>query len=127
LAILALLALNGASYAIFNVATTLQSHELLSFVMGAAFSGFFYINNYSLMQRSVQPEIVGSASGLMVAAVNLPAAISGYLMAELVTGFGWSTAQLLQMSLLPAIATVGLGFLSLNQTSRGTDAQAEAA
>jgi MFS family permease len=125
LTILALLVLNATGFAIFNLATTLEMHKLLSFIEGAAFSGFLFVNNYSLMQRSVRPAIMGQASGLMLAAINLPAALSGYLMAELVTAFGWSGAALLQMSLLPLVATIAMAFFSLEQTSRGADHAAD--
>ena len=115
-----LVALNAAGYAIFNLATTPQSQSVLSFIEGAAFSGFLFVNNYSLMQRSVRSPIIGRASGLMLAAINLPAAFSGYMMAKLVTAFGWSTAALLQMSLLLIIPTIGMFFFDPAQTSRVT-------
>jgi MFS family permease len=117
LAIATLVALNATGFAIFNVATTPMWQNVLSFLEGAAFSGFLFINNYSLMQRSVQARIVGRASGLMLTAINLPAALSGYLLAELITAFGWRAAALLQMSVLLVIPTIGMLFFDVTKTS----------
>jgi MFS family permease len=107
LTIVTLVALGAIGYSIFNIATTPLSQGVLSFLEGTAFSGFLFINNYSLMQRSVRSRVMGRASGLMLASINLPAALSGYLFAQLVGWLGWSTAALIQMSMLlmiPAIA-----------------------
>jgi hypothetical protein len=37
-----------------------------SFLEGTVQSGFFYVNNYSLIQRSVRSNLTGRASGLFV-------------------------------------------------------------
>jgi len=108
LTILALIVLGPVGYALFNDATTPIGQDVLSFFEGAALSGFLYINNYSLMQRSVRSARSGRASGLVVACVYLSGALSGYLFASLVGRFGWGTAALLQMSLLLAIPVVAM-------------------
>ena len=121
------LAVNG--YALFNLATTPLQQDILSFLEGSAFSGFLYVNNYSLMQRSVRAALAGRASGLVVTCVYLPAALSGYLFAVLRASYGWGDAALLQLSLQLAIAFVAMLFFDLSQTSarRGPRALAEAA
>jgi MFS family permease len=127
LTILALVALGPVGYALFNVATTPVWQGILSFLEGTALSGFLYVNNYSLMQRSVRSAITGRASGLVVTCVYLPAALSGYLFADLVGWIGWSRAALLQMSLLLAIPAFAMLFFDLAKTSckigRGRDAE----
>ena len=70
------------------------------------------------MQRSVRTPLIGRASGLMLAAVNIPAAGSGYAMARLVSWLGWSTASVLQMTLLTGVAAVAMLFFSPRQTDR---------
>ncbi len=117
LTILTLIGLGVVGYALFNIATTPLWQSILSFVEGTAFSGFLYVNNYSLMQRSVRSAATGRASGLVVTCVYLPAALSGYLFAELVARLGWSGAALVQMSLLLVVPTIAMLFFDLAQTS----------
>jgi MFS family permease len=104
-------------YLLFNVATTPVAQSVLSFLEGSAFSGFLYVNNYSLMQRSVRSAITGRASGLIVTCVYLPAALSGYLFAELRVAFGWGNAALVQLTLLLLVPLIAMLFFDLSRTS----------
>ncbi len=52
LPIVSLAILGVVGYGLFNVATTPFWQSALSFLEGAMQSGFFYINSYSMMQRS---------------------------------------------------------------------------
>jgi MFS family permease len=104
-------------YLLFNVATTPVAQGMLSFLEGSAFSGFLYVNNYSLMQRSVRSAITGRASGLVVTCVYLPAALSGYLFAELRVAFGWGNAALMQLTLLLLVPLIAMLFFDLSRTS----------
>jgi MFS family permease len=112
-----LVVLGVVGYAIFNVATTPASQQILSFLEGTCSSGFLYVNNYSLMQRSVRSRIAGRASGLVVSCVYLPAALSGYLFATLKTSFGWGGAAMLQMSAQLVIPVIAMAFFDLSRTS----------
>ena len=69
------------------------------------------------MQRSVRAAMTGRASGLVVTCVYLPAALSGYLFAELRGAYGWGNAALLQMSLQLIIAFLAMLFFDPRQTS----------
>ena len=60
----------AAGYALFNIAMTPATQAIMSFLEGTAFSGILYVNNYSLMQRSVRSALTGRASGLVVTCVN---------------------------------------------------------
>ena len=113
----ALVALAIVGYALFNIATTPLQQEVLSFLEGSAFSGFLYVNNYSLMQRSVRAALAGRASGLIVTCVYLPAALSGYLFAELRGSYGWGGAALLQMSLQLSVAFAAMLLFDPRRTS----------
>ena len=117
LTIVTLIALGVIGYSIFNIATTPFDQELLSFLEGTASSGFLYVNNYSLMQRSVRSSIAGRASGLVVSCVYLPAALSGYLFAELKGVYDWGGAALIQMTLQLIIPIVAMMFFDLSRTS----------
>jgi MFS family permease len=114
----ALVALALIGYLLFGVVATPLWQNLLSFLEGAALSGCLYINNYSLMQRSVRAAAAGSASGLYVTCVYLPAAFSGYLFAKLVDAFGWGGAALVQMSLILAVPILAILFFDPRKTSR---------
>jgi MFS family permease len=117
LTILGLVALGLVGYAIFNIATTLRWQSILSFLQGVALSGCLYLNNYSLMQRSVRFASTGRASGLVVCCVYLPAAFSGYLFAALAGWVGWNKAALIQMSLLLIAPAIAMLSFDLTQTS----------
>lgn len=113
----ALVVLGGVGYSIFNVATTPGWQQVLSFLEGTCASGFLYVNNYSLMQRSVRSTIAGRASGLVVSCVYLPAAVSGYLFATLKMNYGWGNAALIQMAVQLIIPIVAMMFFDASQTS----------
>lgn len=117
LSICALVVLGVVGYCLFNVATTPLWQGVLSFLEGSAFSGFLYVNNYSLMQRSVRGAMTGRASGLVVTCVYLPAALSGYLFARLEGAFGWGDAALIQLSAQLVIALVAMLCFDLRRTS----------
>ena len=111
IAIVATLVMLVNSYLMFNVARTAVAQDVLAFIFGAVGSGVVFVNTYSLIQRCVQPQFIGRASGVMVTCLYLPASIAGYLFAVLHTRFGWGDAALLQLCLVPLIAIVGMLFL----------------
>jgi len=117
LMILTLLVLSVVGYALFNIAVAPLWQNILSFLEGTAFSGFLYVNGYSLMQRAVRSTYTGRASGLVVTCVYLPAALSGYLFAELVTQLGWGNAALTQMSLLLIVPILAMFFFDISKTN----------
>jgi predicted MFS family arabinose efflux permease len=123
LLIVSLAVLGLVGYCLFNVATTPFWQSALSFLEGSVQSGFFYVNSYSLMQRSVRSNLTGRASGLFVTCVYLPAAFSGYIFAALVGWIGWHGAALLQMCLLLAVPIFAMLFFELAKTSCPAPAQ----
>jgi sugar phosphate permease len=106
--VITLVVLAVVGYSLFNVATSPVAQDILSLLEGTASSGFLYVNNYSLMQRSVRSPLVGRASGLLVTCVYLPAALAGYFFALLQGPFGWGGAALLQLALLLIIPIVAM-------------------
>ena len=115
--IVTLMVLAIVGYAIFNVATTPFAQQALSFLEGSASSGFLFINNYSLMQRSVRASMTGRASGLVVSCVYLPAAASGYIFSSLNIAYNWGTAASLQMTSILVVPIVAMLFFDLSKTS----------
>jgi MFS family permease len=113
----AMLLTAASGYAIFNVATTLESQEALSFVMGMSVSGIIYVNGYSLMQRTVRAGIAGRASGLFVCVFYMAAACSGYIFAELKGAYGWGNGALIIETLQMAVGVVALLFMDMSKTS----------
>jgi MFS family permease len=117
LSILSLAALGLVGFALFNSVTSPFWQGAFSFLEGTMQSGFFYVNNYSLIQRSVRSYLTGHASGLFVTCVYLPAAFSGYIFAALVGGVGWHRAALLQMCLLLLVPIIAMLFFDPGKTS----------
>lgn len=118
IAIIATLVMLVNSYLMFNVAQTAPAQDVLAFMFGAVGSGAVFVNTYSLIQRCVQPQFIGRASGVVVTFLYLPASIAGYLFAVLRNQFGWGDAALLQLCLVPIIAIVGMMFLDMNAVRR---------
>ena len=92
----------------YNVSTSLQTQSFLSFMTGAIGSGFVFVNLLSMLQRSVQPQMVGRASGIFLTTLFGAASTAGYLMGWLVGIFGWGTAALIELTLFPVIAIVAM-------------------
>jgi len=87
---------------IFNVADTLFEHYVLAALEGIA-GAFAYVNGYSLAQRSVKAPAIARVSGYYYAASTFPAALSGFVFAQLINAFGWNTGAVLMMSLWLAV------------------------
>lgn len=113
---IALLAVNA--YLLFNIVTSPAGQVLLSFVQGSAASGFFFVNTYALMQRSVRPDFVGRATGLVVTFLYIPAALAGYLFAMLKGEYGWGEAATLQLSMSLAVPFIAMLFFDRNAVRR---------
>jgi MFS family permease len=117
LQIFAMVLTAASGYAIFNVATTVETQEALSFIMGMAVSGIIYVNGYSLMQRAVRAKIAGRVSGLFVCVFYMSAASSGYIFAQLKGAYGWGDGALIIETLQMGIGIVALMFLDMSKTS----------
>lgn len=113
---IAVLAVNA--YLLFNVVTSPTWQVLLSFVQGSAASGFFFVNTYALMQRSVRPDFVGRATGLVVTFLYIPASLAGYVFAMLKGEYGWGEAATLQLSMSLAVPFIAMLFFDRNAVRR---------
>jgi len=87
-------------YGLFHAATTLVAQALLSFVWGLVVSGVIYVNLAGYHIRSVSSHLNNKASGVFVSSLYGSASIAGYTIGWLATSAGWSTAGLVQISLL---------------------------
>ncbi|EEN89725.1 transporter, major facilitator family protein [Rhodococcus erythropolis SK121] len=94
--------------AIFGFTTPLAVQMTLSLLLGVAFTGIVYTNTSTLMQRSVDAKYVGRVSGLFVAAMYIPASISGYFFAHMRDIFGWQTAGIIQLTVIPIIGLIAM-------------------
>jgi hypothetical protein len=82
---------------------------------GALGSGFVFVNLLSLLQRSVQPTMVGRTSGIFLTALFGAASTAGYLMGALVGGLGWGTAALVELTLFPVIGIIAMVMVNPKQ------------
>jgi predicted MFS family arabinose efflux permease len=108
---LAFALLAAVSYAMYNWSTSLASQSILSFLIGALASGVAFVNLLSLLQRSVRPQLVGTASGIFLTAVFGSASTAGYLFADLVGRFGWGGAALIELTLLPIVGIIAMALV----------------
>jgi predicted MFS family arabinose efflux permease len=103
------------AYSMYNWSTSLQSQSILSFLTGALASGVAFVNILSMLQRSVRPHLVGSASGLFLTSLFGAASTAGYLLGVLVGAFGWGGAALVELSLFPVIGIVAMALVDPRQ------------
>lgn len=96
---------------LFNINGGIATQTALSFLEGAFASGFLYTNTYSLIQRSAPSGAIGKASGLFVASLYIPAAVSGYVFAAEKNAFGWGGAAILQLVCVPILGIVAMALL----------------
>jgi MFS transporter, DHA1 family, inner membrane transport protein len=87
-------------YGLFHAATTVLAQSVLSFFWGLVVSGTIYVNLAGYHIRSVSSHLNSKASGMFVSSLYGAAAIAGYSIGWLATHAGWSTAGLVQISLL---------------------------
>jgi MFS family permease len=99
------------AYSMYNWSTSLQSQSILSFLTGALASGVAFVNILSMLQRSVRPHLVGSASGIFLTSLFGAASTAGYLFGVLVGAFGWGGAALVELTLLPVIGIVAVALV----------------
>ncbi|MFN6547316.1 MFS transporter [Mycolicibacterium nivoides] len=94
--------------AIFGFSTPLPVQMILSVLLGIAFTGIVYTNTFALLQRSVPAQYVGRVSGLFVAAMYIPASVSGYFFTHMRDSYGWHTAGLIQLTVIPIAGLIAM-------------------
>ena len=95
----------------YNVAVEQYAQCFLTWCVGCFGSGFIFTNLLSMLQRSVRPSMVGRASGIFIASLFGAASIAGYSMGALVGSFGWGTAAIIQLTLLPVIGIIAMALV----------------
>ena len=78
-------------------------------------SGVAFVNILSMLQRSVRPHLVGSASGIFLTSLFGAASTAGYLLGVLVGAFGWGGAALVELTLFPVIGIVAMALIDPGQ------------
>jgi MFS family permease len=102
---------------VFTVPTGIAWQAFFSLLLGIFFTGVVYTNTNALIQKSVHPHKVGQASGLFVAALYIPASVSGYFFARLNESLGWGWAGLVQLTLVPSIGLVATLLMRSNRVA----------
>lgn len=85
---------------------------VLTVLMGVCFTGILYLNTNTLMQRSVPQHRVGTAVGLFVAALYIPASIAGYVFGSLRVELGWAGAGLIITGVIPSLGLIAMLFVA---------------
>jgi DHA1 family inner membrane transport protein len=73
---------------------------------GLMVSGFLFARFMSVVQRSVDPDQIGYAGAVALAAFYLPGPFAGYLFGKLVEILGWPPASLFMVVGPPLVAVV---------------------
>lgn len=79
---------------------------VLSFLMGMLFTGIVYPNSMSLLQKNMPVERGCFATGLFVAVLYIPSSVSGYVLASLVTHFGWQVGATSMFTVLSIVSLI---------------------
>ena len=116
LAALALAAV--ASYLLFHDVTSLIAQCILSFVLGAALTGYTSPRLFATAQRSVQCDKIDAASALSMPAFYLPGLFAGWIFGALAPILGWSSAATICV-MLPLILCIGTTLLQDPKQLRG--------
>jgi MFS family permease len=103
---------------IFSTSAPQGVQMLLTLFMGVSFTGVIYTNTSALMQRNVAPAQVGRAQGVFLAALYIPASVSGYVFARLVDAVGWTTGGALVI-VIPCVTGL-LGMAALGRPRQET-------
>ena len=107
--------LAAVGYSIYNIASSVGTQSLLTFLVGVFGSGFVFVNLVSFLQRSVRPEMVGRASGIFLTAVFGSASVAGYVFGGLVGAFGWGAAPLIELTLFPVVGIAAMAMVDPKQ------------
>ncbi len=110
--IIGLLGLMVVGGLMFAVPLPMGAHMVLTVLMGVCFTGILYLNTNTLMQRSVPQHRVGTAVGLFVAALYIPASIAGYVFGSLRVELGWAGAGLIIIGVIPSLGLIAMLFVT---------------
>lgn len=96
--------ING--YFLFNIVSQAWQANIGLFLVGAFGSAAIHPNGLSIMQRSVQPDMVGRATGTFTASIFIAAALAGLLFGGMAQALGWATAGTILSTALGILAII---------------------
>ncbi|HEY9473949.1 MAG TPA: MFS transporter [Mycobacteriales bacterium] len=103
----------------------LPGQMVVAFIEGTLLSGFMFTNTQAMLQRCMPISRTGLASGLFVSAWFLPATVSGYAFGAIKESFGWPTAGVTILVVLPVVSI--LAMLAIDPKHVRSDKVVEAA
>jgi MFS transporter, DHA1 family, inner membrane transport protein len=103
---------------LFNGPADFTTQAVLSFVLGATFSGTIFVNLAAYHVKSVAAGLAGRASGLFVTCVYGSATIAGYVIGWIVGLAGWTVAGNIQLVTLCLVGAAIALLLRPEQMSR---------
>ena len=89
---------SAISALLFNGPADFATQAMLSFVLGATFSGTIFVNLAACHVKSVAAGLAGRASGLFVTCVYGSATVAGYVIGWIVGLSGWTVAGDIQLA-----------------------------
>jgi MFS family permease len=115
---LSFLVASAVAALMFNGPADFATQAVLSFVLGATFSGTIFVNLAAYHVKSVAASLAGRASGLFVTCVYGSATVTGYLVGRIVGLAGWTVAGNIQLVLLCLVGAAIALLLRPEQMSR---------
>lgn len=88
---------------LFSGPTGMLVQSALSFAWGLVVSGVLYVNLAGYHIKAVRASLTNRATGVFVTTLYGAGAFAGYIIGGIAARFGWSTAGLLQITLLSAV------------------------
>lgn len=107
----------------FAGASGFLPQAILSFAFGVVYSGIVYVNLAGYVIKSVDQGLAGTASGVFITSIYVPAAFAGYTIGAMASAWDWATAGLVQISAFSALGAVLCLFLIPGRFSRPVTAR----
>ncbi|HLG84141.1 MAG TPA: MFS transporter [Bradyrhizobium sp.] len=101
-----LLLMATAGFILFDDLPNFRLHLLTALIFGLTMSGFLFTRFMSVVQRSVEPDQIGHAGAVALAAFYFPGPFAGWLFGRLVESVGWSNASLVVVVGPPLLGVV---------------------
>lgn len=96
---------------------------VLSFAIGVVYSGTVYVNSAGYVIKSVHQSLTGTASGVFITSIYVPAAFAGYTIGAMASAWGWVAAGLVQIAGFSALGAILCLFLVPSRFSRPVTAE----
>lgn len=93
-------------YLLFSGPTGVVAQSTLSFIWGFVVSGILYVNLVGYQIKAVRTSLASRATGIFVTTLYGAGSVAGYILGGIAAHVDWSTAGLMQITLVSVIGVV---------------------